>query len=291
VRWCCLPQELPRRSVCGRGELSAVPRGRELAAARAPARSSTALQLLPSGRSLAVGFGLLTAAFALYLGARETAVFSVRSIDVATDPRGHTGVVARALAPIAGTSLLEVDEAVIASRLEPLPHVHLLGYDRSFPNGLSVRVSVEAPVAVLRRAGENWLVSVEGRVLRKLEVRLRRPLPVVWVPRSVEPEIGVLVRADAAVAAVRALASMRSAAPAFFRRIWYVAPGEHGLTVVLRDRLQLRLGAASDLPLKLEVGRQVLAAVTAAGGAVAYVDVSVPGRPVAGATLDSQVEP
>jgi cell division septal protein FtsQ len=267
-----------------------VPRGRELATARAQARSSTALQLLPSGRSLAVGFGLLAAGFALYLGARETAVFSVRSIDVATEPRGHTGVVRRALAPIAGTSLLKVDEAVIASRLEPLPHVHLLGYDRSFPNGLRVRVSVEAPVAVLRRGDENWLVSVEGRVLRKLDVRLRRPLPVVWVPRSFEPEIGALVRADAPAAAVTALASMRSGAPTFFRRIWYVAPAEHGLTVVLRDRLELRLGGAADLPLKLEVARRVVAAVRATRGAAAYVDVSVPGRPVVGATLDSQVE-
>lgn len=266
-------------------------RGRELAAARAQARSSTALQLLPSGRSLALGFGLLAAAFALYFGARETAVFSVRSIDVTTEPRGHTGVVREALVPIEGTSLLKVDEAAIASRLEPLPHVHLMGYDRSFPNGLRVRVSVEAPVAVLRRADENWLVSVEGRVLRKLEVRLRRPLPVVWVPRSVEPEVGVLVRAVEPAAAVRALSSMRSAAPAFFRRIWYVAPGDHGLNVVLRDRLELRLGEATDLALKLEVARHVLAAASATTGTVAYVDVSVPGRPVAGASLNSQVDP
>jgi hypothetical protein len=69
-----------------------------------------------------------------------------------------------------------------------------------------------------------------------------------------------------------------------------VAPAEHGLTVVLRDRLELRLGGAADLPLKLEVARRVVAEVTATGGAAAYVDVSVPGRPVVGATLDSQVE-
>jgi cell division septal protein FtsQ len=267
-----------------------VARGRELAAARAQARSSPALQLLPSARSLAVGFGLLAAAFALYLAARETAVFSVRSIEVATEPRGHTRVVREALAPIAGTSLLKVDDASIARRLEPLPHVHLLGYDRSFPNGLRVRVSVEPAVAVLRRADENWLVSVEGRVLRRLKVRLRRPLPVVWIPRLLEPEVGTVVGADEPAAAVRALASMRSAAPAFFRRLWYVAPGEHGLTVVMRDRLELRLGRASDLPLKLEVARRVIAAVGASGGTAAYVDVSVPGRPVAQTTLNSQVE-
>ena len=266
-------------------------RGRQLAAARVQRRSAPAVQLLPSGRSLAVGFSLLAAAMLLYLGARETAVFSVRSIDVVTEPPGHSRLVAGALAPIAGTSLLEVDETKIARRLEGLPHVHLLGYDRSFPNGLRVHVSVERPVAVLRRADENWLVSGEGRVLRKLEVRLRRPLPVVWIPRSAEPEIGVIVRTEEPARAVSALAVMRLAAPKFFRRIWYVAPGEHGLRVVLRDRFELRLGEASDLAVKLEVARRVLVSIRSSGATASYVDVSVPTRPVTDTTLNSQVEP
>ncbi len=246
---------------------------------------------MPSGRSLAVGFGLLTAAFALYLGARESTVFAVRSIDVRTEPAGHDTVVERALAPMAGTSLLEVGGDEIARRLEGLPHVHLLGYDRSFPNGLHVHVSVERPVAVLRRADENWLVSVEGRVLKKLETRLQRPLPVVWIPRAAEPEIGALVDVDQPAQAIAALAAMRIAAPEFFRRIWYVAPSEHGLTIVLDDRLELRLGSSVDLALKLEVARRVLAEISGAGEAVAYIDVAVPERPVSGTTLNSQVEP
>ena len=233
----------------------------------------------------------MAAAMLLYVGARETTVFSVRSIEVATEPPGHNRLVASELASIAGTSLLEIDEAKIARRLEGLPHVHLLGYDRSFPNELRVHVSVERPVAVLRRADENWLVSGEGRVLRKLEVRLRRPLPVVWIPRSAEPEIGVIVRAQEPARAVGALAVMHDAAPKFFRRIWYMAPGEEGLTVVLRDRFEIRLGDASDLAVKLEVARRVLAAIRSSGGEASYIDVAVPTRPVADATLNSKVEP
>jgi cell division septal protein FtsQ len=249
------------------------------------------LQLVPSGKSLAVGFGLLAAALLLYVGARETSVFAVRSIEVETEPAGHNRVVARALRPLEGTSLMTIDESAIARRLEPLPHVHLLGFDRSFPNGLRVHVSVERPVAVLRRADENWLVSGEGRVLRKLEGRLRRPLPVVWLPRNVEPEIGVVLRAQEPARAVAAVAAMRASSPVFSRRVWYVKPGEGALTMVLRDRFELRLGDGRDLPLKLKVARQVLEAVRAAGAAASYVDVAVPERPVAGATLDSQVEP
>lgn len=273
--------------------MSAVARGPELAVSRARVRtSSPALQLLPSGRSLAVGFALLAGALLLYVGARESAVFSVSSIEVSTEPGGRSRLVEQALAPITGTSLLELDEATITRRLAVLPYVHLLGYDRSFPNGLRVRVSVERPVGVLRRADENWLVSSEGRVLRKLNGRLRRPLPVVWLPRSVEPEVGTIIRAEEPALAVDALATIRLAAPKLARRIWYVTSGERGLTVVLRDRFELSLGGSADLPAKLEVARQVLDAVRSSGDPASYVDVAVPERPVVGTTtLDSKVEP
>jgi cell division septal protein FtsQ len=260
-----------------------VPRGRQLAAAQVATRAgSPVLQLLPSIRSLAFGFGLLAAALALYLGARESAVFSLRSIEVTTEPSGQARPVERALKPLAGTSLLQIDENEIARRLEALPHVHLLGYDRSFPDGLRVIVSVERPVAVLRRANENWLVSGEGRVLRKLDRRLRRSLPVVWIPRGVEPEIGTVLRAEKPARAVAALASMGTSAPSFLRRVWYVAEEETGLTMVLQDRFEVRLGNASDLGLKLEVARRVLDALRSSGAPATYVDVAVPERPVAG---------
>jgi cell division septal protein FtsQ len=268
-----------------------VTRGRQLAAARSETRAfSPALHFLPSGKSLAVGFGLLAAAFALYIGARETAVFAVRSIEVETEPAGHSRRVERALVPILGTSLLEVGEATITRRLETLPHVHLLAYDRAFPNRLRVEVSVEAPVAVLRRADENWLVSDEGRVLRKLEGSLRRPLPVVWIPRSVDPEIGALVRGGDAARGVEAIATMHAEAPTFSRRVWYVTSTESGLTMVLHNRLEVRLGPATDVAVKVEVARRVLAALEASDISAAYLDVSVPERPVSGTTLNSEVE-
>jgi cell division septal protein FtsQ len=253
--------------------------------------ATPALQLLPSGRSLAVGFALLAAALTLYLGARESSVFAVHSIDVTTEPNGHSRLVERSLAPLEGKSLLEVNGREISRRLEGLPHVHLLGFDRSFPNGLRVHVSVERPVAVLRRADENWLVSGEGRVLRKLDAKLRRPLPVVWLPRSTDPEIGTIIRTDEPSRAVAALATIRTAAPAFSNRIWYVKSGAEELTMVLRDDFELRLGTATDLPLKVKVAREVLDAVQHSGAAASYVDVAVPERPVAGTTLNSQIEP
>ncbi len=262
------------------------------AVARSAVSASPALRLLPSGRSLAVGFGLLAVGLALYAGARETKVFAVRDVAVESVPAAQARLVGRALEGLEGTSLLQVDQDEIERRLERLPHVHLLGYDRAFPNGLRVQVSVERPAAVLRRGSERWLVSAEGRVLKRLERRLRRPLPVVWLERTVEPEVGDLVRAAEPARAVRTVAEIRAAAPALGRRVWYVKVGEAGTTTaVLDDRFEIRLGSGGDLALKLAVAREVLARLRRDGELGAYLDVSVPERPVVGETLNSQVEP
>jgi cell division septal protein FtsQ len=260
--------------------------------ARTAVSASPALRLVPSGRSLAVGFGLLAVALALYAGARQSAVFAVHDVEVASVPPAQARLVGRALAGLEGTNLLRIDQEVIQRRLEKLPHVHLLGYDRAFPNGLRVEVSVERPAAVLRRGSDRWLVSAEGRVLRPLEQRLRRPLPVVWIERSVEPEVGAILQAAEPARAVRVLAEVRAADPVLGRQVWYVKVGEAGTTTaVLRDRFEIRLGPGTDLALKLAVARRVLLTLKREGEVAAYVDVSVAERPVVGESLYSQVEP
>lgn len=260
--------------------------------ARSAVSASPALRLVPSGRSLAVGFGLLLAALALFAGARQTAVFAVRDVEVDSVTPAQARLVDRALGDLYGTSLLRIDQDAIQRRLDTLPHVHLLGYDRAFPNSLHLEVSVERAAAVLRRGSDRWLVSAQGRILRPVEQRLRRPLPVVWVERSYEPEVGTIVRAAEPARAIRAIAAIRAAAPTLSKRVWYVKVGEAAATTaVLDDRFEIRLGGIDDLPLKLEVARRVLFTLRREGDVAAYLDVSVPDRPVIGDTLDSQVEP
>jgi cell division septal protein FtsQ len=239
-----------------------------------------------------VGFALLVSALALYAGARQSAVFAVHEVEVESVPPAQARLVARALAGLQGTSLLQVDQDAIQRRLERLPHVHLLAYDRAFPNGLRVQVSVERAAAVLRRGSDRWLVSAEGRVLRPLERPLRRPLPVVWIQRNVEPEVGTILSAAEPARAVRAIAAVRDASPVLSRRLWYVDIEEGGgTTAVLDDRFEIRLGSGSDLALKLAVARKVLARLRREGDVPGYLDVSVPERPVVGQSLESQVDP
>lgn len=260
--------------------------------ARAAASASPALRLVPSGRSLGVGFGLLAVAVALFFGARQSAVFAVHEVRVESVPASQARPVGRALEDLHGVSLLRVNQDAIQRRLDRLPHVHLLGFDRAFPNGLRVRVSVERAVAVARRGSDRWLVSAEGRVLRPLERRLRRPLPVVWLERTVDPEVGAVLGAAEPARAIKTISAVRAASPALARRVWYVKMGEAGAaTAVLDDRFEIRLGPVAELPVKLEVARRVLAALRREGDVAAYLDVSVPDRPVIGETLESQLEP
>jgi hypothetical protein len=65
--------------------------------------------------------------------------------------------VAKALAPLAGVSLLKIDGATIAARLRDVPWVASAGFDRSFPHTLTVTVRPERPVAVLRGGARAWL--------------------------------------------------------------------------------------------------------------------------------------
>jgi hypothetical protein len=65
---------------------------------------------------------------------------------------------------------------------------------------------------------------------------------------------------------------------------------EHDLTFLLGSGLELRLGPLRALPLKLAIAQRVVPGLLARGGYL-YLDVSVPARPVAGTTLNSQPQP
>ena len=60
------------------------------------------------------------------------------------------------------------------------------------------------------------------------------------------------------------------------------------LTLVLGSGLELRLGDAGDLRLKLAIARRILRSQGAAARRDGYIDVSVPERPVVGG-VNSQV--
>ena len=130
-----------------------------------------------------------------------------------------------------------------------------------------------------RRGAEAWLVSGDARVISSVPLGTSRTLPRIWLSASADPQPGSALTDRPAVRAVRALA--RAHRSRFAQRILFVRFREHDLTFVLSSGLELRLGDLRALHLKLAVATQVLPQLLENSG-YAYLDVSVPGRPVAG---------
>lgn len=242
-------------------------------------------RLAPSGRSLAVAFALLLAGVGSYLAARQSSLFAVDAIEVNGAPPPVARAVREALAPVAGESLVALDLPELAARVEAVPTVARVTLDRAFPHRLVAFVTPERPVAVLRRGSRSWLVSDSGRVTAELRRGGRSALPRIWLARETTVELGARV-GDALRAPVRAAAALEGGT--FPARVAAVHAREGELTLKLRSGLELRLGEPGELDLKLAVAARVLPALD---GSEAYLDVTVPQRPVAGtAYTEPQVE-
>ena len=241
-------------------------------------------RLAPSGRSLLTGMLILLTALGLYAAARTTSAFAVERIAVAGTSAEVAEQVRTAVAPALGESLLGLDVAELARRAETVPMVASATFDRNFPHVLEITVVPEIPVAVLRQGSSSWLVAAGGRVVAELGKGERAALPRVWLGRDIDVRVGERV-GDTHLRAVDAVAPL--VGRPLPRAVTSVVATDGELTLVLRSGLELRLGDSSDLPVKLEVARRVLPQLAGQSG---YLDVSVPERPVAGETLDSQVE-
>jgi len=241
------------------------------------------LRLLPSGRSILIGFAILAGAAGLYLVARTSPMFALRTIEVEGAPPAVAAQVRIALAPMEGTSLVALDGSQIARRLEALPVVAASSYDRDFPHTLRVTIRPEYPVAVARRGGQAWLVAASTRAIASVPTDARPGLPRIWLAHSGDPDVGAPITDRFGLRAVRALALARL--QHVHLRIRMVRARERELTFLLGSGLQLRLGDLRAVRLKLAIAARIVPKILAQGG-YAYLDVSVPDRPVAG--TDSQ---
>jgi cell division septal protein FtsQ len=229
-------------------------------------------------KPIAVGAALAVLAVSAFFVARDTSVFAVRTIDVHSGSPRVKAEVVKALRPELGRSLFRIDERALTRRLEALPDVVSARFDRSFPNTLMVTVHAERAVLLVRQGAKSWVVSSRGRVMRKLENPRRSPLPRLWLPKSVQLTTGETLPLDEGRSAAAAVAPIRRAYPGGVRTI---LSGKEALTLVLGGGTQLRLGDLGDLRLKLAIARRILhVAATNGDTTPAYVDVSVPERPV-----------
>jgi cell division protein FtsQ len=261
------------------------PRARSAAVVPLPRREGFSLaRLAPSGRSVLTGLALLAAAAGAYGLARGTSAFAVQELEIVGAPTHVSAQVQTVLAAAEGRPLVGIDLAELETAVEAVPTVASVSFDRAFPHTLRATIVPERPVAVLRQGKDSWLAAASGRVVAPLDQGARAGLPRIWLTPKVDLRLGEPVTGNVR-GAVRAVAPLvRRPLPA---RVTAVRSSPQELTLVLRSGFELRLGDDSDRALKLELARRILPALLASGG---YLDVSVPERPVASATLDSRVE-
>jgi cell division septal protein FtsQ len=218
-------------------------------------------------------------AVAAYVGARESSVFAVRTLDVVGGSPGVQEEVRAALAPELGRSLVQIGGDEIDRRVAPISSVLAVRYDRVFPHTLRVIVTPERPVVLLRRGTEGWVVSARGRVIRQVQDAHVGTLPRVFVPKETSVRLGEFLPSSSGGLAAAALAPL-DASP-FPAQVRLVRAGDNELTFVLRSGPEVRLGDLGDLRLKLAVAQRILVRLGPEPAEV-YVDVSVPERPVVG---------
>jgi cell division protein FtsQ len=229
---------------------------------------------LPSRRAALAALVTVLAGAALYVGARETAVFAIERIEVHGVSPGTAARVRAALQPLAGSSLVSFDATDGDRRLSSVPMVAAASYDRDFPHTLRVSVVAEVPIALLRRGRDAWVASDSGRVLRRITERPLPDLPRIWLPPNADPLVGAVL-ADESAATVQALASMREVRlPIPIRSVRLV---DREASITLASGVEVILGSPSELPLKLAVVARILPLAPD----VRYLDVSVPERAVA----------
>ncbi len=200
-----------------------------------------------------------------------------------------TGIAGRQAVAIRGAlteaaldmSVLDVRDDALRIAAEPYPIVRSLRTTTDFPHGLTITVNAYEPVAALRSGADLTPVAADGTILRGTSTR---GLPVVGVRST--PGAG-RVRDARSLRAIGLLA----AAPAALRaRVSRVYRGPTGLAATLENGPKLYFGGSGEFAAKWGAAAAVLGNGTSKGAR--YIDLRVPGRPVAGGlkprTPDSQ---
>jgi cell division septal protein FtsQ len=238
---------------------------------------------VPWRRVSAIAAATATVLALLYLAARETPLFPVRTVQITGGSDAVRKAVRQAAQPVEGESLVALDGRSLVHELEALPSVRSASYDRAFPSTLRIFVRPELPLGVVRFGPDRWVVSERGRIIRRYVPDGSERYPRFRLPARPNVVPGSFVTDPAARVILGALAMVPKRFPV---RIHTVRMEAGRLTMELRapwGRPELRLGEAVDVKVKLAAAALVFRSLPADSRAsVGYVDVSVPERTVVG---------
>jgi cell division septal protein FtsQ len=173
---------------------------------------------------------------------------------------------------------LDVQTGRLRAAVSRFPEVKGLRVSTDFPHRIVIHVLEVLPIAVVKMFGRDVPVTDDGTLLPNVSARGALPLIALSVPPS-----GGRLQQAWALGAARLLAA---APPSLLPRLAEtMAVAGHGIVVQVRNGPSIYFGDATQVQAKWSAVLAVLANPGSAGAA--YIDVTDPERPVAGATASS----
>lgn len=241
---------------------------------RNPAVRLRRTRLAPRRRWVVAGLVAVVVLGLAWLWLRDSPVVSIDRVTVSGASGPDAPAIRSALAQAArGMTTLDLNQRQLDNAVAPYPEVKALRVSTQLPHGLRIRVIEQLAVAAVAVGGHAEAVAADGTLLHGQSTA---SLPVIALQ---VPPGGSKITDRAALAGIRALA----AAPyRLLTRISGISSAAgHGLVAQLRGGPAIYLGDGTRLRAKWLAALAVLADPSSAGAA--YVDVTDPGRPAAGA--------
>lgn len=209
----------------------------------------------------------------LLVVAWQSGLVTVRQVDVTGSTHTDADVVRRTAALNGAASLLWLDTAGAARRVESLPWVAAARVERHWPGRVTVQVTEQQPAAFVTANGVGALVGPDDRVLERVAV----------APAGLPHIVGVRVPGVGERLSVRGLGLLAASLPPSMRaEVREIRAADPRSIAIELTGTEVRIGSADDIATKLASALAVLAAEGDQHCAGHYVDVSTPTTAVAG---------
>ena len=245
---------------------------------RAVAVFPRAVRLPPRWRRRLIAAAVLGAVLAAgyFLWLRDSSLVRVEMVTVSgltADSADGGRVEAKLTAAARHMTTLHVDADALRRAVADEPSVQSLSVQPDFPHGLKISIVENRPVAMLVAGGREVAVAPDGSVLAGAKVSGGLPsIRVGALPQGIRMPDGPARDRVAVVAA---------APPRLLARIDSISiQNGRGAVAQLQHGPAIYFGRANQLGLKWAAAAGVLAQPSSAGAT--YIDVRMPGRPVAG---------
>lgn len=224
-------------------------------------------------RLLALG-GVAVVLLALFLFLiRESSLFAVKKIEVTGVTVNGPEIFTALQGAATKMTTLHIREEKLRAAVSGFPTVGAIKVDASPPHDLKIEITERKPAAVLAVGSERIPVSADGYLLRGLRAE-GDLIPIEPSQRMSGPRL-LGADLDQAVLLGAVPSQLRSGVES---SRYDTEAG--GVVVSLRNGIDLRMGDGSGGAAKWAAAAAVLAKSDL--GSPAYIDVSVPERPVAG---------